>query len=311
MMKVSYIIPCYNSENTIEDVVYHIVEVMHELCTYDYEVILIDDDSPDNVYSIISKMQKRNSKIIGIKFAKNYGQHAAIMAGLRKAVGEIIICLDDDGQTSPKESIKLIHEIEAGADVVYAKYVCKKHSKFRNWGSYLNGKMAEYLLGKPSDLFLSSYFAMRRFVLDEIVKYNNPYPYLMGLVLRTTRNIVNVEVIHEERAEGKSGYTLRKLVSLWLNGFTAFSVKPLRLAALLGAFSAVAGFIYAIFLFINKFINGSVPIGWTSIIVIILIIGGVILFVLGLIGEYIGRIYISLNNAPQYVVRESTVNTQI
>lgn len=164
--------------------------------------------------------------------------------------------------------------------------------------------MTEYLLDKPKNLHLSSYFAARRFVIEEILKYENAYPYVIGLVLRTTKHIANVEVSHREREEGSSGYTFRKLLALWINGFTAFSVKPLRLASLLGGFAAVAGVFVIAWIIYNKMTNPQAPLGWSSMVALLLLLGGMILFVLGMIGEYIGRIYISLNRAPQYVVRE-------
>lgn len=164
--------------------------------------------------------------------------------------------------------------------------------------------MAEYLIGKPKELYVSSYFAAKRFVIDEVIGYENPYPYVIGLILRTTKNIENVTVDHREREEGTSGYTLKKLLALWFNGFTAFSVKPLRVATLVGMLFAAAGFLYLIYTIINKIVNPNVPMGWSSMMSVLLVVGGCILFMLGLIGEYIGRIYISLNNSPQYVVKK-------
>lgn len=303
---LSFVIPCYRSEKTIRDVVTEIKNTMLKQAITDYEIILISDASPDHVYQTICEMNQDDYRIKGCEFAKNYGQHAALMAGLRMSKGDIVVCLDDDGQTPPDEAFKLIKALEDGADVAYAKYANKKHSRFRNFGSIVNSKMTEIMLDKPHELYLSSYFAAKRFVVDEIIKYENPYPYLMGLVLRTTQNVVNVEISHRDRENGKSGYTLRKLLVLWVNGFTAFSVKPLRIATLMGIFFALIGFIYAIWAVVNRFINPAAPMGWTSTIIILLVLGGMILFVLGLIGEYIGRIYISINNAPQYVIREKT-----
>lgn len=163
--------------------------------------------------------------------------------------------------------------------------------------------MLEIMLDKPRTLYASSYFAMKRYIADEVVKYTNPYPYIMGLVLRSTNSITSVSVIHKERTSGKSGYSVSKLLSLWINGFTAFSVKPLRIASLMGILCAVIGIIFSIWAIINKLTNPLAPLGWTTIIILLLIIGGMILFVLGLIGEYIGRMYISMNNSPQYVIR--------
>lgn len=303
-MKISYVIPCYRSMNTLEAVVAEIKEAMSKLNKYTYEIVLINDCSPDDTISTIRKICKENDNVIGLDMAKNFGQHAALMAGFRHVTGDIVVCLDDDGQTPANEVDKLLAKIEEGYDVVYAKYEEKKHSAFRNLGSWMNKVMTEVLLGKPKDLYVSSYFAARRYVIDEMARYNNAFPYVIGLVLRTTNRICNVTVNHREREIGTSGYSIGKLLALWINGFTAFSVKPLRIATFGGVIVALAGFVYTIYIFINKFINPEVPLGWSSTMALILIIGGLILAVLGMIGEYIGRIYICLNNSPQYVIRE-------
>lgn len=303
-MKISYVIPCYRSMNTLEAVVEEIKEAMSKLDKYTYEIILINDCSPDDTISTIRKICKENDNIIGLDMAKNFGQHAALMAGFRHVTGDVVVCLDDDGQTPANEVDKLLAKIEEGYDVVYAKYEEKKHSAFRNLGSWMNKVMTEALLGKPKDLYVSSYFAARRYVIDEMARYNNAFPYVIGLVLRTTNRICNVSVKHREREIGTSGYSLGKLLALWINGFTAFSVKPLRIATFGGVIVALAGFVYTIYIVVNKFINPEVPLGWSSTMALILIIGGLILAVLGMIGEYIGRIYICLNNSPQYVIRE-------
>lgn len=200
---------------------------------------------------------------------------------------------------------KLLSKIDEGYDVVYAQYANKMHSGFRNWGSKLNSKMTEYLLDKPKNLFVSSYFAVRRFIVDEMIKYEHSFPYVTGLVLRSTKRIANVEVTHRERMEGVSGYSIKKLIGLWSNGFTAFSIKPLRLATIIGILFAMIGFVVVLALIIKKLLHpAEILLGWSSTISVTMIIGGLILIVLGIIGEYIGRIYICINQAPQYIVRE-------
>lgn len=303
MRLISFVIPCYRSEKTIQGVVDEIKEVMSTR-EDEFEIILTNDASPDNTLGKIREIVANNENVIGIDMAKNFGQHAGLMAGMRESRGDVVVFLDDDGQTPAGEVYKLIDKLDEGFDVVYASYPTKKHSSFRNFGSKVNKKMTEALLEKPKDLYISSYFVATRFVVDEMMKYSNPYPYVIGLVLRTTKNITNVEVNHREREVGESGYTFSKLLSLWINGFTAFSVKPLRIATYTGVIVAFLGLIYAIYAVINKIVNPAAPLGWTSMIIILLVLGGMILAVLGLIGEYIGRIYISLNNSPQYVIRE-------
>lgn len=305
MNKISFVIPCYNSSKTIESVVNEIVTTVNKRDD-EYEIILVNDCSTDDVWNVIKKLRKYNSRIKGICFAKNFGQHSALMAGYNKASGDIVVSLDDDGQTPADEVYSLIDKLNEGYDVVYASYDHKQHSSARNLGTKVNNIMCEKLLGKPKGLTITSYFVARRFVINEIKKYSNSYAYVPGLVLRTTSNLTSVPVKHRIREEGKSGYSFTKLLALWMNGFTAFSVKPLRISTFIGMLTALIGFIYCIFIIINKIVNPNVLIGWSSTIGVMLLLGGMILFVLGMIGEYLGRAYISLNNSPQYVIKEET-----
>ncbi|MCI8566661.1 MAG: glycosyltransferase family 2 protein [Lachnospiraceae bacterium] len=301
---VSFVIPCYRSAATIGDVVEEIDKVMQTLPDYQYEVILVNDCSPDDTFEVIRTLSETNSRIVGVNLARNFGQHAALMAGFHQVKGDILVCLDDDGQTPAMEVGKLLAAIEEGADVAYARYEHKHHSFFRNFGSRVNDRMLCFMLGKPKDLFVSSYFAARRFVLDEMLRYGNAFPYVIGLVLRSTRNIVNVTVEHRDRAAGVSGYTFGKLLALWFNGFTAFSEKPLRIATVAGVLCAGVGFLYGIYTIIKKLIVPGVPIGFSALMAAIMFIGGMLMLMLGLIGEYVGRMYICMNNAPQFVIRE-------
>lgn len=303
MKKISFVIPCYRSAMTIEGVIEEIRNTMQGL-NYVYEVILVNDFPMDTTFDVIKALAEKYDNIVGVNLAKNFGQHAALMAGFGYCTGDVVVCLDDDGQTPADEVGKLLDKIEEGYDVVYAKYEHKQHSLFRNFGSKVNELMARFMIGKPKELYVSSYFAAKSFIVKEMLRYQNPYPYVIGLVLRTTKNITNVTVNHRERENGTSGYTFSKLLGLWLNGFTAFSIKPLRVATAIGAFCAGAGFIYGVYTIIKKFVNPAVPMGWSSTMAALVFIGGMLMLMLGLIGEYVGRIYISINNAPQYVVRE-------
>lgn len=304
MKKISFVIPCYRSEHTLPHVVAEIRETMGQLQKYEYEIILVNDSSPDNTFEVIRKLCREYSFVKGINFSMNFGQHAALMAGLRHAAGEYVVCLDDDGQTPADEVDKLLDKLEEGYDAVYAKYDHKQHSAFRNLGSRVNEMMTRIMLEKPADLYLSSYFAVKRFVVEDMIHYENSYPYVIGLVLRATKNIANVAVHHREREEGSSGYTLKKLLGLWFNGFTAFSVKPLRIATAVGGIFAGLGFLYGLYTIIKRMVNPAVPMGFSSTMAAIVFFGGMIMIMLGLIGEYIGRIYISLNHSPQYVIKE-------
>ncbi len=307
MTKLSFVIPCYNSKHTIKTVVDEIIETVTTHGGYDYEIVLVNDSSPDGCFSVITELAENNPKIKGVDLSRNFGQHSAIMAGFHYVTGDVVVCLDDDGQTPANEMFKLIDKLDEN-DLVFAKYTDKKHSAFRNFGSKVNDKMAQWLLNKPQNLKIMSYFACKRYVVDEVLCYKNPYPYISGLLLRTTNKIANVEIHHHERLEGKSGYTLKKLFLLWINGFTSFSVKPLRISTFIGIITALVGFLYGVYIIINKFFNPAAPLGYSSTMAVILFVGGMIMLLLGMIGEYIGRVYISLNNAPQFVVRQ-TLNT--
>lgn len=310
MKKVSFVIPCYRSENTIIGVVEEIENTMKDLeSEYSYEIVLVNDSSPDNTMGTIRKLCEEKKNIVGIGFARNFGQHAALMAGLRQATGDFVVCLDDDGQTPANEVSKLLNKLEEGFDAVYAKYEHKQHSGFRNLGSKVNELMTRVMLEKPRDLYISSYFAVKRFIVEDMIRYENSYPYVIGLVLRSTKNITNVTVNHREREEGSSGYSLKKLLALWFNGFTAFSVKPLRIATCVGTICACGGFLYGIYTIIKRLVNPDVPMGYSSMMAALVFFCGMIMVMLGLIGEYIGRIYISMNSSPQYVIRER-INVQ-
>lgn len=309
MMKISFVIPCYRSEHTIEGVVSEIREVLSQRPDVDYEVVMVSDHSPDNVYQVIERICREDPvHLKGLELARNFGQHSALMAGYAHCDGDLVFSLDDDGQ-APCDSIwKLVDKIEAdGNDVVYGAYPQIKQRGFRRFGTMMNHLMMCWLLGKPTNVFISSFWVMRRFVVDEVLKYSGPYPFLCGLVFRITKNVGNVDVQHRARIEGASGYTLKSLLSLWMNGFTAFSVKPLRLTSYLGFFLAVLGLLASLWTVVDKlFFHPDMPIGYGSLMAVLLFVGGVLMLILGLIGEYVGRIYICLNNAPQYVLSKHT-----
>ncbi|MGN0388688.1 MAG: glycosyltransferase family 2 protein [Suilimivivens sp.] len=310
MQMISFVIPCYRSSQTLPGVIQEIKDTMKTLKNYEYEIVLVNDSSPDDTFSVITGLCRENDNITGINLAKNFGQHAALMAGFHYVKGDVVVCLDDDGQTPACEVGRLLAGIEEGADVVYAKYNHKHHSGFRNFGSHVNEVMTRIMLGKPKDLYVSSYFAAKRFVVDEMIRYEYAYPYVIGLVLRTTKNIVNVEIDHRDRQAGESGYTLKKLLGLWFNGFTAFSVKPLRVATVTGTICAFCGFAYGIYTIIKKiFIQPpDLVIGFSALMSVIVFMGGMLMLMMGLVGEYMGRMYVSMNNSPQYVIREIVGN---
>lgn len=305
--KISFVIPCYNSTNTISAVVAEIKEVMlGEMKRYDYEIVLVNDGSPDGTtYDVILDIVRKEPYIKGINLARNFGQPSAVMAALNHATGDYVVCGDDDGQTPYNELPKLFAKIEEGYDLVEAKYaVREKRSLFRKFGTIMNEGMATWLIAKPKGLELTTYWVVKRFVVNQMIAYPNAYPYLGGLMLRATQNACNVNVTHRERLSGHSGYTLSKMIALWLNGFTSFSVKPLRIMTCSGIGIALFGFLYGMWIIINKLTDPMVPIGYSSIMAVNLFMFGLLFFCMGLIGEYVGRIYLSLNKAPQFVIKE-------
>ncbi|MCF0246241.1 MAG: glycosyltransferase family 2 protein [Ileibacterium sp.] len=304
-MLLSVIIPCYHSEKTIGPVVERIVKTVKEDGRYDLEIILVNDNAPDAAWDKIEELADQYEAVKGISMMKNSGQHAALMAGYRASKGDVVVAMDDDGENPPEEMFKLVDRLGKDADVVYGDY--PEEGKFDNGiravGSKLNDLVAVWLLGKPKDLYLSSYIASKREVVDEIIRYQGPFPYVDGLFLRSSDQIKNTQVEHQHRMEGESGYSMASLLKLWMNGFTAFSTVPLRLSSMAGfAFTGI-GCIWILVILVQKLIlHTDIEAGWSSIICLLLVIGGLILISLGLIGEYIGRIYITLNQSPQYVV---------
>jgi len=306
LKKLSIVIPVYNSEKTIEEVVNEIEIAVSKLnLKYDLEIILVNDYSKDNSLQVCKNICKHKSFVKLISFSKNFGQHNALMAGIKIASGDYIISMDDDLQTPPGEMGKLIDELERNNyDVVFAKYKTENKSMFRIFGSFVNDLMANTLVEKPKSITINSYFIMKKYIANEIIKYDHAYPYMGGLIFRVTQNAGNVLIQHRDRKISKSNYTLNKLLQLWFNGFTSFSVKPLRISSVFGLFFSITGFVYLLIIIIRKIINPGIPTGWTSIMAAIIFFGGIQLLSIGLLGEYIGRVFLSINKKPQYVIKE-------
>lgn len=305
-MKISFVIPCYNTTIAIKDVLKEIESSMEKRKEDCYEVILVNDCSPkpDTMKILLDVVDEKNYVKL-IDLSKNSGQPNAILAGCRYASGDYIMTSDDDGQTQLDKLDEFIKAIESGYDVVCAKYTSRiQKSLFRRFGSFVNRKMADWLIERPKDIYMSTIFMAKRFVVEEMIRYDQPYAYISGLILRITQNVGNVEMKQRDRAEGESGYTLKKLLALWLNGFTAFSIKPLRVADFIGGVIAFFGTIVAIITIIRKLLDSSIQAGWSSVIAVLLITSGLHLLLLGIVGEYVGRCYMCINKTPQYVVKK-------
>jgi len=303
-MTLSVVIPCYRSESTISYVVNGIVETMADHPGISYEVILVNDGSPDNTLEVITALAKDNYHIKAIELSKNFGQHSALLAGYSLATGDYIVGMDDDGEHDPRDMFKLIDEIKKGYDYVCASFPITGHSQYKKVGSLLNNWMATKFIGKPKDAIFSSYYVMRRYVMCEIIKMNNPRPYIGGMLVSITKKLSSVPIEHHTRKAGASGYNWRNSVSLWLNGITAFSIMPLRYAGYIGTLFAVLGFLYGAFVVIRKLFIPKISAGYSSIIALLLLTSGVIMIILAVIGEYVGRMYMLINRIPQYVIKE-------
>ena len=301
---ISIVIPVYNAEGSIARLVDALIDAVGPL--YKLEIMLVNDHSADNSeQACIALFYKYPDTVKFFSLAKNVGEHNAVMAGLNQSQGDYVVIMDDDFQNPISEVLKLIsHATSHDCDVTFSYYKRKKHAFYRNLGSWFNDKVANIMLQKPRGLYLSSFKILNRFIVNEIIKYDSSFPYIDGLILRATSNFGTVEVEHHKREFGKSGYTLRKLIRLWLNMFTSFSILPLRVATVFGFVFSFIGLLFGVVTILEKLINPNVPLGYTTIIVILLLFAGVQLISLGVIGEYVGRIFFSQNKAPQYTIRK-------
>ena len=300
----SFVIPCYNSSESIRHVVELTMEEMEKMNRREFEFVLVNDySSSTKTMPVLKKLAEEYPCVTVLNLAKNAGQHNAIMAGLNYAKGDILIGMDDDMQTHPSQLPYLFEELEKGYDIVYGYYPEKKHSAFRNFGSWVNYISVRILIGKPKELKSSSYWVARKFVRDSVIEYQAPYAYIQGLFLRTTRNISCIPIQHFQREEGESNYTFKRLLKLWSN-IIGFSITPLRLTEYCGFGLSLLSIIAAVVVLIRKILNPAMALGWPSLMIVICFFSGIQLMFLGLIGEYIGRMFLGLNRQPQYVIRE-------
>jgi undecaprenyl-phosphate 4-deoxy-4-formamido-L-arabinose transferase len=271
-----------------------------------FELILVNDASPDNSWAVIRELATRYPFIKGVNLRRNFGQHNATMAGLNHALGDWVVVMDDDLQHPPEAIGQMLAALREGYDVCYTRYLNRQHAAWKKLGSAFNDWVATHLLGKPKGLYLSSFKAMRREVVQEVIKYDGPYAYLDGLILGVTSAITAVDIEHQARHEGEGNYNLSRSVSLWLKMATSFSILPLRLASFAGF--ALAGFsvLMIIYVVTEKWLHPELPAGWASLIATILFIGGIQTLCIGMMGEYLGRTYLKLNRKPQFVVAART-----
>ena len=303
-MLISVCIPCYNSSKTIGHVVQGIKDEFEKRAE-DYQIVLVNDGSPkDNTFEVIKDLCAADPRITGVNLSRNYGQASAKLAALPYAKGEVIVFMDDDGQHPAYGIFKLVDKLMEGYDVVYAEFKNKKHSFFKRTTSRLHNALAEKMGSKPKGIKRSSFTAWSRMVADAMMDYHSPFVSIGSYMMTIASKFANVEVEHKERMVGKSGYTLSKLFAMWLNLFISFSMLPLRFATYLGFLFSGFGFVGIIYLILWKLVKGTSVKGYTSTMIVELFIGGILMIMLGIIGEYLGRIYMTISDKPQYRVRE-------
>jgi undecaprenyl-phosphate 4-deoxy-4-formamido-L-arabinose transferase len=307
MTSLSIVIPVYNAEATIGDLC---LALMSTLATeFSLEIVLVNDFSRDNTDAVCKRLQQDFcGTITYARLSRNFGEHNAVMAGLNLSRGDYVVIMDDDFQNPPEEVPRLVAELLKGYDVVYSQYPQKNDSMFRNIGSYLNGSMARVILEKPANLYLSSFKAMNRFLVDELITHKNPTPYIDAIILRITKNIGTVEVRHDRRLTGSSGYTFKKLAGLWGDMIVSYSLIPLRILAIIGFVLTLMG-IYSVsdMTIRNLLPHLSDPSDLEELTSVTMFFRGFQLLATGIVGEYVGRIYLKLNQEPQFIIREAII----
>ena len=308
-MLISLVIPCYRSAKTLPAVLDEIRTVFAQHPEHDYQIVLVNDGSPDNTYEVIRAQCTADPKITAVDLSRNFGQASARMAALPYIRGECAVYMDDDGQHPAEGIFLLADKLQEGYDVVYAKFSHKRHSLFKRITSRMHQKIGEWVGTIPKNIRVSPFFIINRLMIEGLKRYRNPFPGIVSYLLRLSTRTGNVEMIHRARMAGKSGYSLKKLILIWLNSVTTFSIIPLRLASILGIIFAASGFLAIAVIVIRKLLHPQILLGYTSLISVILLVSGIIMLMLGIMGEYLGRMYMTISDLPQYFVRE-TINVE-
>jgi len=302
MVEVSVVVPVYNSEGCVEELHRQIREALDG---QDYEVILVNDQSTDGSWAAIRRVCAEDGRVTGVNLRKNAGQDNALLCGLRLARGAFVVVMDDDLQHSPSDIPALCaHCRTHGLDVCYARFAHKRHALWKNLGSWLNGKLAETVIGKPKALYLSPFKVMRQEIAKELIAYTGPFAYVDGLIFGVTNNVGQIDVQHRERFSGEGHYNLAKSVLVFLRLATGFSVWPLRFSSCVGLVCALCGFALAVFYLIQYAVLEHRVEGWITLVILTLVLGGIQLFAVGVLGEYLGRLYLSAGGRPQATVKE-------
>jgi undecaprenyl-phosphate 4-deoxy-4-formamido-L-arabinose transferase len=306
---LSIVVPLYNAAATLPALHQEISALQVE---GGHELIIVNDGSRDETEAVALKLVRESQMpMTFLSLSRNFGEHNAVLAGLRAVSGRYAVTLDDDLQNPPSEALKLLAVAEAeNRDVVFGIYDRKEHAWWRNAGSQLTNLIADFVVEKPKKLYLCSFRCLSRFVIDEITKSRTPYPYIDGLIFQVTQNVGTARVRHAERTQGNSGYNFRKLMRLWISMLVNVSILPLRLMTLAGMITSALGFL-AVIEVVLEHIWSRTPTGWSSLMAAMLLLSGTQLLLLGILGEYVGRIYLGISEKPQSVVRKQVRSTSI
>lgn len=308
-LRVSIVVPVYRSEGILTELCHQVFEALDSAgWSHDFELILVNDCSPDNSWQVVRELARQHAWVRGISLRKNFGQHNALMAGLHHARGRVVVLMDDDLQHPPADIVRLVQALESdpAADVCFTRYLGRQHPPWKKLGSRFNDMVAQLVLKKPKGLYLSSFKAMRWEVAQEIIRYDGPFAYIDGLILSITRAFVVIDIQHQTRLLGEGNYGLRRSVSLWLKMATTFSIFPLRVATVMGFGLTFLSMVMMAFVVYERLAHPDIPAGWASLAAILLLLGGIQTFCIGMLGEYLGRAYLKLNRAPQFSVRDTT-----
>jgi len=307
---LSIVVPVYRSAPILPELVEQIrAEMEKGRLTDQFELLLVNDASPDNSWQVIQNLSQAHPFIKGISLRRNFGQHNAIMAGLNHVSGEFVVLMDDDLQHPPHAIGDMLRALREGYDVCYTRYLNRQHAVWKKLGSQFNDWVATHLLDKPAGLYLSSFKGLRREIVNEVIRYDGPYAYVDGLILDVTRSITTIDIEHGARHAGEGNYNLSRSIALWMKMATSFSVLPLRLATYAGFGLGVLSLLMILYVIAEKLLHPELAAGWASLIATVLFIGGIQTLCLGMMGEYLGRTYLKLNHKPQFVIGSKTWNS--
>lgn len=303
--RISIVIPVYNSETIVSRTVEEILKETNQH-SLNVEILLINDGSPDNSWNVIKKLAQDIKEVKAINLIKNFGQHNAVLCGFENSTGDYVITMDDDLQNPPSEIIHVVNKIleDEDTDLVFGKFKEKKHASYRKLGSKLIGYLNEKVFNKPKNITLTNFRIIKKDVIDRVLKHNTAYPYIPGLLLMYSTKIENTMVEHHDRFDGKSNYTFQKIFSLMSNLLINYSSYPLKVLSTIGFVVSSLSFFIGLFFLISGFIGGVKVAGWTTLVVLVSFLGGFIIILLGLIGEYLSRILDQISNQKSYYVKE-------